>query len=88
MRDSGTEPWESFDKVENATVLQKLFVILQSVTKTSTMMIGEVDANDILGLYCFCFAPNLENCQNFFKIRSGSRFCIGMVCSRISRNIL
>ncbi|KAK6729699.1 hypothetical protein RB195_006633 [Necator americanus] len=49
MRDSGTEPWESFDKIENATVIQKLFVILQAITKTSTMMIGEVDANDILG---------------------------------------
>ncbi|KIH59876.1 hypothetical protein ANCDUO_09881 [Ancylostoma duodenale] len=50
MRDSGTEPWESFDKIENATMIQKLFVILQAITKTSTMMIGEVDANDILGL--------------------------------------
>ncbi|VDM57256.1 unnamed protein product, partial [Angiostrongylus costaricensis] len=34
---------------ENATVIEKLFIILQAVTKTSTMMIGEVDANDILG---------------------------------------
>ncbi|KAE9420301.1 hypothetical protein Angca_004974, partial [Angiostrongylus cantonensis] len=49
MRDSGTEPWESFKGHENATVIEKLFIILQAVTKTSTMMIGEVDANDILG---------------------------------------
>ncbi|KJH53252.1 hypothetical protein DICVIV_00563 [Dictyocaulus viviparus] len=39
----------SFGHHENATVIQKLFVILQAITKTSTMMIGEVDANDILG---------------------------------------
>ncbi|XGW19288.1 hypothetical protein V3C99_003261 [Haemonchus contortus] len=49
MRDSGTEPWESLKTDDNATVLQKLFIILQAITKTSTMMIGEVDANDILG---------------------------------------
>ncbi|VDL66008.1 unnamed protein product [Nippostrongylus brasiliensis] len=49
MRDSGAEPWESLKADENATVIHKLFVILQAVTKTSTMMIGEVDANDILG---------------------------------------
>uniref|UniRef100_A0A158P8J5 Ion_trans domain-containing protein n=1 Tax=Angiostrongylus cantonensis TaxID=6313 RepID=A0A158P8J5_ANGCA len=51
MRDSGTEPWETVRKLqhENATVIEKLFIILQAVTKTSTMMIGEVDANDILG---------------------------------------
>ena len=30
-------------------MVTKLFVILQAITKTSTMMIGEVDANDILG---------------------------------------
>lgn len=49
MRDSGAEPWESLKAGDNATVVQKLFVILQAITKTSTMMIGEVDANDILG---------------------------------------
>uniref|UniRef100_A0A0N4WN09 Ion_trans domain-containing protein n=1 Tax=Haemonchus placei TaxID=6290 RepID=A0A0N4WN09_HAEPC len=49
MRDSGTEPWESLKTDDDATVLQKLFIILQAITKTSTMMIGEVDANDILG---------------------------------------
>ncbi|PIO66286.1 hypothetical protein TELCIR_12005 [Teladorsagia circumcincta] len=49
MRDSGTEPWESLKTDDNATVLEKLFIILQAITKTSTMMIGEVDANDILG---------------------------------------
>ncbi|KAK6015326.1 hypothetical protein OSTOST_19250, partial [Ostertagia ostertagi] len=48
MRDSGTEPWESLKTDDNATVLEKLFIILQAITKTSTMMIGEVDANDIL----------------------------------------
>ncbi|VDL80489.1 unnamed protein product [Nippostrongylus brasiliensis] len=40
MRDSGAEPWESLKADENATVIHKLFVILQAVTKTSTMMIG------------------------------------------------
>ncbi|KAK6051766.1 hypothetical protein COOONC_10728 [Cooperia oncophora] len=41
----------SFGHDDNATVLEKLFIILQAITKTSTMMIGEVDANDILDHY-------------------------------------
>ncbi|PAV77503.1 hypothetical protein WR25_02542 isoform B [Diploscapter pachys] len=49
MRDSGIEPWIKVDNDPNSTFVEKLFVILQAVTKTSTMMIGEVDANDILG---------------------------------------
>ncbi|GMR51593.1 hypothetical protein PMAYCL1PPCAC_21788 [Pristionchus mayeri] len=49
LRDSGVEPWESSDTYQNSTTLHKLFVILQAVTKTSTMMIGEVDADNILG---------------------------------------
>ncbi|GMT26350.1 hypothetical protein PFISCL1PPCAC_17647 [Pristionchus fissidentatus] len=49
LRDSGVEPWESSDTYKNATMLHKLFVVLQAVTKTSTMMIGEVDADNILG---------------------------------------
>ncbi|CAI4231611.1 unnamed protein product [Auanema sp. JU1783] len=48
MRDSGIEPWDSL-VIKNATVTQTLLVVLQAITKTSTMMIGEVDANDILG---------------------------------------
>ncbi|CAJ0575472.1 unnamed protein product, partial [Mesorhabditis spiculigera] len=49
MRDSGIEPWISVERDTNSTMVQKLFVVLQAITKTSTMMIGEVDANDILG---------------------------------------
>ncbi|CAJ0571017.1 unnamed protein product, partial [Mesorhabditis spiculigera] len=49
MRDSGIEPWISVERDTNSTMVQKLFVVLQAITKTSTMIIGEVDANDILG---------------------------------------
>ncbi|CAJ0955065.1 unnamed protein product, partial [Mesorhabditis belari] len=49
MRDSGIEPWMSVEQDTNSTMIHKLFIILQAITKTSTMMIGEVDANDILG---------------------------------------
>ncbi|KAF8366425.1 trpa-2, partial [Pristionchus pacificus] len=49
LRDSDVEPWKSSDPHNNATTIDKLFTILQAVTKTSTMMIGEVDADNILG---------------------------------------
>ncbi|CAI5438469.1 unnamed protein product [Caenorhabditis angaria] len=49
MRDTGIKPWSTLDQdTANMTMLHKMLVILQAVTKTSTMMIGEVDANDIL----------------------------------------
>ncbi|CAD6184641.1 unnamed protein product [Caenorhabditis auriculariae] len=48
MRDSGIKPWDTIDNQTNATMVHKMLIILQAVTKTSTMMIGEVDANDIL----------------------------------------
>lgn len=49
MRDTGVKPWPLIDQqTENMTMVQTMLVILQAVTKTSTMMIGEVDANDIL----------------------------------------
>ncbi|KAL3123834.1 hypothetical protein niasHT_002187 [Heterodera trifolii] len=46
MRDSGTAPWDDQDFGNTSSVLMALF---QSFTKTSAMMIGEVEANDILG---------------------------------------
>ncbi|VDK79607.1 unnamed protein product [Litomosoides sigmodontis] len=49
MRNSGQEPWEAGDVFsQNATVSQKLLMILQAITKTSAMMIGEVDADNVL----------------------------------------
>ncbi|VDM38198.1 unnamed protein product [Toxocara canis] len=49
MRNSGTEPWEASDAfAPNATFARKLLAILQAITKTSTMMIGEVDADNVL----------------------------------------
>ncbi|EFO97595.1 hypothetical protein CRE_10674 [Caenorhabditis remanei] len=49
MRDTGVKPWPLIDQqAANMTMVQTMLVILQAVTKTSTMMIGEVDANDIL----------------------------------------
>uniref|UniRef100_A0A914ZVD9 Ion transport domain-containing protein n=1 Tax=Parascaris univalens TaxID=6257 RepID=A0A914ZVD9_PARUN len=49
MRNSGTEPWEASDAfAPNATVARKLLAIFQAITKTSTMMIGEVDADNVL----------------------------------------
>ncbi|CAB3407189.1 unnamed protein product [Caenorhabditis bovis] len=49
MKDTGIKPWSGIDQATaNATMITKLLVILRAVTKTSTMMIGEVDANDIL----------------------------------------
>ncbi|KAI1721885.1 transient receptor potential cation channel subfamily A member 1 like protein [Ditylenchus destructor] len=50
MRDSGTQPW---DDAANGTANGTggpsiLMAILQSFTKTTAMMIGEVEANDIL----------------------------------------
>ncbi|KAM3722195.1 Transient receptor potential cation channel subfamily A member [Dirofilaria immitis] len=49
MRNSGQKPWEA-DEVfsQNSTVAQKLLMILQAITKTSAMMIGEVDADNVL----------------------------------------
>ncbi|VDD87745.1 unnamed protein product [Enterobius vermicularis] len=51
MRNSGTEPWEATEAFTsaNATFGEKLLAIFQAVTKTSTMMIGEVDADTVLG---------------------------------------
>uniref|UniRef100_A0A183BVF2 Ion_trans domain-containing protein n=1 Tax=Globodera pallida TaxID=36090 RepID=A0A183BVF2_GLOPA len=46
MRDSGTAPWDDQEFNNTTSVLMALF---QSFTKTSAMMIGEVEANDILG---------------------------------------
>uniref|UniRef100_A0A0R3RJ55 Ion_trans domain-containing protein n=1 Tax=Elaeophora elaphi TaxID=1147741 RepID=A0A0R3RJ55_9BILA len=49
MRNSGQEPWEAAEVFsQNATVSQKLLMILQAITKTSAMMIGEVDADNVL----------------------------------------
>ncbi|CAG9539241.1 unnamed protein product [Cercopithifilaria johnstoni] len=49
MRNSGQEPWEATEMfLQNATVSQKLLMILQAITKTSAMMIGEVDADNVL----------------------------------------
>ncbi|VBB29466.1 unnamed protein product [Acanthocheilonema viteae] len=49
MRNSGQEPWEAAELFsQNATVSQKLLMILQAITKTSAMMIGEVDADNVL----------------------------------------
>ncbi|VDN03128.1 unnamed protein product, partial [Thelazia callipaeda] len=48
MRNSGQEPWEATEFSHNATVSQKLLMILQAITKTSAMMIGEVDADNVL----------------------------------------
>uniref|UniRef100_A0A8R1DF22 Ion transport domain-containing protein n=1 Tax=Caenorhabditis japonica TaxID=281687 RepID=A0A8R1DF22_CAEJA len=49
MRDTGVKPWPLIDQqTENMTMVQTMLIILQAITKTSTMMIGEVDANDIL----------------------------------------
>ncbi|VDN51942.1 unnamed protein product [Dracunculus medinensis] len=49
MRNSGTEPWEASDVfTPNSTVTRKLLAILQAITKTSAMMIGEVDADNVL----------------------------------------
>uniref|UniRef100_A0AAF5RX60 Ion transport domain-containing protein n=2 Tax=Wuchereria bancrofti TaxID=6293 RepID=A0AAF5RX60_WUCBA len=49
MRNSGQEPWESAEVFSpNSTVSQKLLLILQAITKTSAMMIGEVDADNVL----------------------------------------
>ncbi|VIO95512.1 Uncharacterized protein BM_BM13580 [Brugia malayi] len=49
MRNSGQEPWEAAEVFSpNSTVSQKLLMILQAITKTSAMMIGEVDADNVL----------------------------------------
>ncbi|VDK48107.1 unnamed protein product [Anisakis simplex] len=49
MRNSGTEPWEASDALmPNATVARQFLAILQAITKTSTMMIGEIDADNVL----------------------------------------
>uniref|UniRef100_A0A914D3J6 Uncharacterized protein n=1 Tax=Acrobeloides nanus TaxID=290746 RepID=A0A914D3J6_9BILA len=45
MRDSGTEPWDD-PEIKNASDI--IMAMFQSFTKTSAMMIGEVEANDIL----------------------------------------
>ncbi|KAI6222117.1 hypothetical protein M3Y95_00950400 [Aphelenchoides besseyi] len=45
MRDSGTQPWDD-PHISNATSI--FMAMFQSFTKTSAMMIGEVEANDIL----------------------------------------
>uniref|UniRef100_A0A0N5BFS0 Ion_trans domain-containing protein n=1 Tax=Strongyloides papillosus TaxID=174720 RepID=A0A0N5BFS0_STREA len=46
MKDTGTEPWDIKDE-SNSTV--PLMAVLTSLAKTSSMMIGELDANDFLG---------------------------------------
>uniref|UniRef100_A0AAF5HXR3 Ion transport domain-containing protein n=1 Tax=Strongyloides stercoralis TaxID=6248 RepID=A0AAF5HXR3_STRER len=46
MKDTGTEPWDDKDSF-NGTV--PMMAILTSLAKTSSMMIGELDANDFLG---------------------------------------
>lgn len=50
MRNSGSEPWEATEAFssKNATFSEKLLAVFQAVTKTSTMMIGEVDADTVL----------------------------------------
>jgi hypothetical protein len=45
MRDSGTAPWDD-PQISNSSTVMAIF---QSFTKISAMMIGEVEANDILG---------------------------------------
>uniref|UniRef100_A0A915CZ64 Ion transport domain-containing protein n=1 Tax=Ditylenchus dipsaci TaxID=166011 RepID=A0A915CZ64_9BILA len=47
MRDSGTQPWDD-TPATNSSFPTVIMAILQSFTKTSAMMIGEVEANDIL----------------------------------------
>jgi hypothetical protein len=44
MRDSGTQPWDDPEVSNSSTVL----AVFQSFTKISAMMIGELEANDIL----------------------------------------
>ncbi|EJD75278.1 hypothetical protein LOAG_17549 [Loa loa] len=49
MRNSGQEPWEAAELFsQNSTMSQKLLMVLQAITKTSAMMIGEVDADNVL----------------------------------------
>ncbi|KAI6223643.1 hypothetical protein M3Y99_01445800 [Aphelenchoides fujianensis] len=45
MRDSGTQPWDDPEIANASSIVMAMF---QSFTKTSAMMIGEVEANDIL----------------------------------------
>ncbi|KAF8362963.1 hypothetical protein PRIPAC_89886 [Pristionchus pacificus] len=49
LRDSGIEPWNSANQHQNASAVETIFVILQAFTKTSAMMLGEVEADTILG---------------------------------------
>ncbi|KAF7638766.1 hypothetical protein Mgra_00001846 [Meloidogyne graminicola] len=51
MRDSGARPWDDSEgKNNNITSTSFMLALFQSFTKTSAMMIGEVEANDILGM--------------------------------------
>uniref|UniRef100_A0A0N4ZYG6 Ion_trans domain-containing protein n=1 Tax=Parastrongyloides trichosuri TaxID=131310 RepID=A0A0N4ZYG6_PARTI len=45
MKDTGTEPWDDKDFLNNTL---PFMAVLQSLTKTSAMMVGELDANDFL----------------------------------------
>ncbi|EFO97601.1 hypothetical protein CRE_10673 [Caenorhabditis remanei] len=53
VMEGSTTPWQSLNqKLINGTVeasqLESIFVVFQAIVKTSSMMLGEVDANDIL----------------------------------------
>ncbi|KAF1768391.1 hypothetical protein GCK72_000203 [Caenorhabditis remanei] len=53
VMEGSTTPWQSLNqKLINGTVeasyLESLFSVFQAIVKTSSMMLGEVDANDIL----------------------------------------
>lgn len=49
MRDSGAQPWDDAEIKSGNVSSALLMALFQSFTKTSAMMIGEVEANDILG---------------------------------------
>ncbi|KAF1768390.1 hypothetical protein GCK72_000202 [Caenorhabditis remanei] len=53
VMEGSTTPWLSLNqKINNGTVeashLESVFAVFQAIVKTSSMMLGEVDANDIL----------------------------------------
>ncbi|CAK5056364.1 unnamed protein product [Meloidogyne enterolobii] len=48
MRNSGARPWDDPERKNNSTSF--MLALFQSFTKTSAMMIGEVEANDILDM--------------------------------------
>jgi hypothetical protein len=46
MLDSGKQPWDDPTVSNSSTIL----AVFQSFTKISAMMVGELEANDILGM--------------------------------------